>query len=61
MSKVDPRPKLELSLLPPFHEDFHKNENMPFSNLNVGSWVKRDSSKPLVPKGSSCSEIWSQI
>jgi hypothetical protein len=41
MSKVDPRPKLELSLLPPFYEDFHKNENMPFFNLNVGSWVKR--------------------
>jgi hypothetical protein len=61
MSKVDPRPKLELSLLPPFYEDFNKNENMPFFNLNVGSWVKRDSSKPLVPKGSSCSEIWSQI
>jgi hypothetical protein len=61
MSKVDPRPKLQLSLLPPFYEDFYKNENMPFFNLNVGSRVKRDSSKPLVPKGRSCSEIWSQI
>jgi hypothetical protein len=30
-SKVHPRPKLELSLLPPFYEDSHKNENMPFS------------------------------
>jgi len=50
MSKVHAGPKLELCLLPPFYEDFHKNENMPFFNLNVGSWVKRDSSKPLVPK-----------
>jgi hypothetical protein len=49
MSKVHPRPKLELSLLPPFYEDFHKNENMLFFNLKVGSWVKRDSSKPFVP------------